>query len=78
MEVVADAQQARDRAAEVTVETCQLAVQLSLQALDPRPPPYTMEGFKKMVATFVGLLAVFCSESCPYYLSECRGNSGGT
>ena len=66
MEEVADAQ-ARDRAAEVTAGTRQLAEQLSLQASDPRPPPSTMDGFKKMVATFAGLLAVFCSEHCPYY-----------
>ena len=66
MEAVADAQ-ARDRAAEATTGTRQLAEQLTLQASDPRPPPYTMDGFKKMVATFAGLLAVLCSEHCPYY-----------
>ena len=66
MEAVADVQ-ARDRATEATAGTWQLAEQLTLQASDPRPPPYTMDGFKKMVATFAGLLAVLCSEQCPYY-----------
>ena len=58
----------RERAEEDTAHTRTLAERLNLSKADPRPPPVTLEDFKKGVATYAGLTFIHFGTGCDLYV----------